>query len=240
MIELIIKLKKALRFLTKLKRFLNFNQFYLKNYSMKKIFAVLSIASLAAVYSCKTDKTKTTEVKKERVIAKKTDAQVKTEIDNLVQEMDATWNEMMATDDHKIDNLQTLLARIGRGKNFDKKVLSELVTAQNNLKGQRYDRLGMISVAAVDRYDSAQVKLMDATNKLLEESNLTSTDSTIAKLAHQIQEDDSRVPIQRGHYDKAAKTYNQYLKDYQPQIQKLGPPYTEMKPAPLFVEQPLL
>lgn len=206
---------------------------------MKRIFVILSIASLAAVYSCKTDKTKTSEVRKERVIAKKTDAQVKTDMDQLLSELDGAWNEMIASDDQKIENLQTLLARIGRGKNFNKKELSDLISAQSKLKAQRYDRQGIVSVAAVDAYDSVQVKLLDATNKLVEESNITATDTIAVQLANKIQDDDSRVPIQRGHYDKAAKNYNQFLKDYEPQIRKLGPPYSELKPMPTFVEQQL-
>src|SRR6478735_2335734 len=207
---------------------------------MKRIHLLLFAAFCIAFYSCKTDKTKTTEVKKERVIAKKTDAQVKAEMDNLLKEMNTAWNEMIASDDQKIDNLQTLLARIGRDKNYDKKALTEVIAARNNLKAKRYDSLGIQHVAAVDAYDSAQIKVMDATNQLIETTNLASRDTIAGKLASQIQEDDSRVPIMRAHYDRAAKNYNQYLKDYQPQLQKLGKPYNELKPVPLFVEQPLL
>lgn len=206
---------------------------------MRRILYFLSVVSLVGIYSCKTDKTKSTEVKKERVIAKKSDSEVKSDLDNLIREMDATWNEMIASDDQKIDNLQTLLARLGRDKSYDKSSLTELLNAQQNIKAQRYDRQGVASVAAVDAYDSAQIRLMDATYKIVEEANLSQRDTVAGKLVSQIQEDDSRVPIFRGHYDKAAKAYNQYLKDYQPQIQKLGPPYTEMKPVPMFVEQQL-
>ncbi|MFC5271922.1 hypothetical protein [Adhaeribacter terreus] len=207
---------------------------------MKRILFVLFGTFCIAFYSCKTDKTKTTKVKKGHVIAKKTDAEVKSDLDNLQKEMDAAWNEMMASDDQKIENLQTLLARIGRDKSFEKSALTELLTAQNKIKAQRYDRQGVASVAAVDAYDSAQIKLMDATYEIVEDANLSQRDTVAGKLVSQIQEDDSRVPIFRGRYDKAAKAYNQYLKDYQPQIQKLGSPYNEMKSAPLFVEQPLL
>jgi hypothetical protein len=207
---------------------------------MKKILFIFCCFSLIGTYSCKTDKKETkVATKKERVIAKKTDTQLKADLLKLQQEMDAAWIEMIASDDQKIDNLQTLLARVGREKSYDKKTLSGLLSAQNNLKKQRYSQEGISSVAAVDTYDSVQVKLMDDTNNLISTSNLAERDTVAARLATKIQEDDSRVPILRGHYDKAAKTYNQYLKDYQPQIRKLGPPYTEMKPMPLFVEQQL-
>jgi hypothetical protein len=147
---------------------------------------------------------------------------------------------MIASDDQKIDNLQTLLARVGRDKHFEQKDLTTLLAERDNLKKQRYDRPGIKDVAAVDAYDSAQIKLLDATYQLIETNNLAARDTIAGQLASKIQEDDSRVPILRAYYDKAAKNYNQYLKDYQPQIQKLGAPYSEMKPAPLFVEQPLL
>jgi hypothetical protein len=206
---------------------------------MKRILVVLCWVSLIGFYSCKTDKKVTKTTKKDRVIAKKTDAEVKTEMDELLREMEATWNEMIASDDQKIDNLQTLLARIGRDKKYDKKALSEVISARDNLKGKRYDRLGISNVAAVDSYDSAQIRILDVTNELTSASNLTSRDSIAAEISNKIQEDDSRVPILRAHYDKAANNYNQYLKDYQPQIQKLGAPYKDLKPVPLFVEQQL-
>ncbi|MBK0404577.1 hypothetical protein I5M27_16395 [Adhaeribacter sp. BT258] len=207
---------------------------------MKRIPFILFAAFCLAFYSCKTDKTKTTKTTTDRVIAKKTDTQVKADLDNLLQEMDATWNEMIASDDQKIDNLQTLLARVGRDKNYDKSQLTTLLAERENLKTKRYDRQQIKDVTAVDAYDSAQIKLMDATYQLIEANNLAARDTIAGQLASKIQEDDSRVPILRAYYDKAAKNFNQYLKDYQPQIQKLGPPYSEMKPAPLFVEQPLL
>ena len=206
---------------------------------MKRILVLLSSILLIGFYGCKTDKTKTNTTKKERVIVKKTDAQVKADMDNLLRELDSTWNEMIASDDQKIDNLQTLLARVGRDKNYDKKALTEVLAARDNLKVKRYDRKGIADVAAVDAYDSLQINILDATNQLVESTNLVARDTIAAQLASKIQEDDSRVPILRAHYDRAAKNYNQYLKDYQPQVQKLGPPYNELKPVPLFVEQQL-
>jgi hypothetical protein len=206
---------------------------------MKRILVVLSIASLAAFYSCKTDKTKTTETKKERVIVKRTNAQVKSDLDSLQKDLDNTWNEMIASDDQKIDNLQTLLARIGRDKNYDKQALTDLISARDNMKAKRYDRSGIANVAAVDAYDSVQIKILDETYKLVQSSNLADRDTIAGNLVNQIQDDDSRVPLYRAHYDKAAKNFNQYLKDYQPQIRKLGPPYSELKQVPMFMEQQL-
>lgn len=206
---------------------------------MKKILFVLLGAFCLAFYGCKTDKTKTENVKKGRVIAKKTDAQVKTEMDALLAEMDATWNEMILSDDQKIDNLQTLFARIGRDKNFDQKELSDVIAARDGLKKQRYSKEEIGDVAAVDAYDSLQIRIMEKAYDLAANNNLTLRDTVAASLVKQIQEDDSRVPIARGRYDKAAKNYNQYLKDYQPQLQQLGPPYADLKPVPLFLDQPL-
>src|SRR5688572_14984434 len=122
---------------------------------MKRILYILSVVILTGIYSCKTDKTKTSEVKKERVIAKKTDAQVKTEMDGLLQEMEQTWNEMIASDDQKIENLQTLLARVGRDKNYDKETLTQVISERNNLKTKRYNRQEINNIATVDAYDSA-------------------------------------------------------------------------------------
>ena len=206
---------------------------------MKRIYFLLFASLCIAFYSCKTDKTKSTKTTKERVIAPKTDAQVKADMDRLQEEMDNAWNEMIASDDQKIEDLQTLLARVGRDKKYDKEALTVVIAERNNLKSKRYDRQGVKNVAAVDAYDSAQVKVLDETNRLMESTNLASRDTVAGKLASKIVEDDSRVPIMRAHYDRAAKSYNQYLKDYQPQLQKLGLPYKELKPVPLFVEQQL-
>ena len=206
---------------------------------MKKIILILCAVSLIGFYGCKTDKTKTKETKKERVIAKKTDAQVKADMDELLAGMDAMWNQMIASDDQKIDNLQTLLARIGRDKNYDKVMLTSAIEARDSLKKQRYGREGVGNIAAVDAYDSLQIRIMDQAYELADNNNLALRDSIAASLVHQIQDDDARVPILRAYYDKAAKAYNQYLKDYQDQLQKLGPPYSELKPTPLFVEAQL-
>ena len=206
---------------------------------MKKILYILSVVSCIGFYACKTDKTKTTKSTKERVIAPKTDAQVKADLDNLLGELDRTWNEMIVSDDQKMDNLQTLLARIGRDKNYDKQALTDVIAERDNLKVKRYNRQGIGNISAVDAYDSAQIKVMDATSALVESTNLAARDTVAGQLSSKIQEDDSRVPIMRAHYDKAAKNYNQYLKDYREQIQKLGPPYSELKPVPTFVEQQL-
>ncbi len=206
---------------------------------MKRIFFLCFAVLLLGIYSCKTDKTKTTASKKNRVVAAKSDTQIKSDLDAMIQEMETTWNAMIASDDQKIDNLQTLLARVGRDKNYDKKALTDVIAARDNLKVKRYDRQDIAHVTAVDAYDSLQIRIMDATNQLLDNSNLAARDTVAGQLANKIQEDDSRVPILRAHYDRAALKYNQYLKDYEPQIRKLGPPYQDLKPMPLFVEKEL-
>jgi hypothetical protein len=203
---------------------------------MKKIYPILLALFLLAFYSCKTESTKTEKKKTERQIVKKTDAQVKADIDSLIQLTETQWNTMIASDDQKLDNLQTLMARIGRDKKYDKKALTDLIAARNQVKAQRYDRQGIANVAAVDAYDSLQIKLMDATNDIVSKSELTQRDTVAASLVNNIQEEDSRVPILRAYYDNAAKAFNQYLLDYQPQLQKLGPPYNTLQRMPLFVE----
>src|SRR5687768_2415412 len=116
---------------------------------MKRLLIIICCFSFIGIYSCKTDKKETKITKKERVITKKTDAQVKSDLLKLQQEMDAAWIEMITSDDQKIDNLQTLLARIGRDKNYDKNTLSELLNTQRKLKKQRYSQKSIASVAAV-------------------------------------------------------------------------------------------
>src|SRR5687768_5733356 len=123
---------------------------------MKRILFIFFALLLIGFYSCKTDKTNTS-TKKGRVIAKKTDAKVKADMDNLLHDMHSTSNEPNASDDHKIDNLQTLLARVRRHKNYDQQALTQEIAARDNQKVKRYDRQVIASVAAVDSYDSNQI-----------------------------------------------------------------------------------
>jgi len=200
---------------------------------MKRILLVFTLFSIA-FYSCKTDKTKTTETTKENRIVKKTDMEVKAETDILLKNLDQAWNEMMVSDDQKLDNLQTLLARVGRDKNFDQKALSEVLAARDNLKTQRYNRETMADISEVDAYDSVQIKVLDMTNELLEAADLLARDTIAAQLSNKIQEEDSRGIFYRAHYDQAARNFNQFLVDYKAQLQQLGPPYSQLKPVPLF------
>jgi hypothetical protein len=206
---------------------------------MKRLLIIICCVSFIGIYSCKTDKKESKTTKKERIIASKSDSQVKSGLVKLQQEMDAAWIEMIASDDQKIDNLQSILDRARKDKSNDKKTSSELLTGLKSLKKLRYSQKDIANVAAVDTYDSIQVKLMDDTDNLISSSNLTTRDTIAARLSNKIQEEDSRVPILRGHYDQAAKAFNQFLKDYQPQVRKLGQPYTDMKPMPFFMEQQL-
>ena len=195
---------------------------------------VLGIALASVMAGCKNDGTKKTE--EEEVIVKKSDATLKSELDMLQDSSETRWTKMMASDDQKLEDTKALLDEISKGSVYDKDTQQKLLAANERLKKLRYERLTMTD-PEITAYDNSTDSLLRAVYDFTSNTPKATENENIKQLVTDIQNADGQVGLLRGRYDILAKQFNKYLKDYQPQLQKMGEPYNNLKPLPLFEVQ---
>jgi hypothetical protein len=202
---------------------------------MKLRYKVLLFCSAVLVYGCKTDSTKKTEETKE-VIVKKSDETIKSELDMLTDSTETKWNVMMASDDEKIQDIKRLLDEISKSSVYDKETRQKLLAANERLKKLRYERLTMTD-PEITAYDNATDSLVKALYDFTGNTPRATENEEVKNLVTQIQDADGSVGLLRSHYDIQAKRFNDIIRNYQPQLQKMGKPYQNLKPLPLFEVQ---
>ena len=202
---------------------------------MKLSYKVLLFCGAILVYGCKNDASKKTEEKKE-VIVKKSDETIKSELDMLQDSTETRWNVMMTSDDEKIEDVKRLLDEISKSSVYDKETQRKLLAANERLKAMRYDRMTMTD-PEITAYDNATDSLLKALYDFTGNTPKATENQDVKNLVTEIQDADGSVGLMRSHYDIQAKRFNEIIRNYQPQLQKMGKPYQNLKPLPLFEVQ---
>jgi len=189
------------------------------------LFGLLIITASAA--SCKRDGSKSASLNPASAKA------VKAQLDILRDSVDKKWQVMTDNDDRKIGVTRLLLQELQKVPGSNASQLQGLTKANDRLKVIRYDQRSMASSELIDRYDAAQDSLLHALYPVAAPDGAAPTESA-RNFVEGIQQLDAGVVGYRVQYDRAAKTYNNYLQLHQAELQSLGGKYAELQPLPLF------
>ncbi|SNC60320.1 hypothetical protein SAMN06265337_0233 [Hymenobacter gelipurpurascens] len=161
---------------------------------------------------------------------------VKTQVNILRDTVQARWQEMVASDDAKLQNTQQLLTILETQPDANREQVNYIRRANTRLKILRYDQQNMAESARIDAYDVAQDSVLRMVyNMALPADKEPPTD--IKTLTTQIQDANAEVVVFRIRYDQAATRFNNYLQVHGAELQQLGGQYSKLKPLPLFTLQ---
>ena len=138
-----------------------------------------------------------------------------------------------AADDQKITLTRLLLKELQPLPGQDAAQLQAFSQANNRLAARRYDQRTMVTSARIDAYDAAQDSLLQRLIPIAAPNGAAPSENA-RNYVEGIQQLDARVVGDRVKYDRAAQSYNNYLRLHQAELQALGGQYAEMKRLPLF------
>ena len=142
-----------------------------------------------------------------------------------------TWQRMTDSDDEKISNVKRLLQEISYTKVHNRALLDSLLRMQTALPAKRYTMETMVS-EQIDAYDQATDSLLQQIPRLMASVPDLESYPLCAKLSQEIDSANQAVLMNRIHYDKYAKLYNQFIREHADALEKTG--YAKQKPKPLF------
>ena len=160
-------------------------------------------------------------------------AEAKVQFDILRDSVDVKWRVMTESDDQKIAITRLLIREITQTPGQNPAQLQALAQANARFKARRYTQQSMAESASIDRYDTAQDSLLHVLLPVAAPNGGAPTENA-RNFVEGIQELDASVVTYRVQYDRAAKTYNNYLRLHGPALQTLGGKYAGLAPLPLF------
>lgn len=159
---------------------------------------------------------------------------VKQEIDLINDSLNASWNNMTNSDDQKIKDIKRLLDEVSYTGKYNVLLLDSLVALQKQLSIKRYDAVTMNDSQKIDAYDQATDSLLKATFRLVNTTPEIENHPIAKTLIEDIMAADNNLVLYRARYDRWVKEYNDYIKKQSGKLEKLGPPYSELKKKPMF------
>lgn len=149
----------------------------------------------------------------------------------LTDSVDVSRKAMIETDDNKISNIKRLLQEVSYTKTHNPSLLDSLQRLQTALPGKRYTPETMAS-ERIDTYDLATDSLISALPRLMAGVPNIESYPLCAELNQEIQAANEGVLVERIHYDKHARAYNQFVKEYSKELKEGG--YENLQPKSLF------
>ncbi|GAA4012839.1 hypothetical protein GCM10022408_27030 [Hymenobacter fastidiosus] len=160
-------------------------------------------------------------------------AAAKVQLGILRDSVTARWEQMIASDDDKVQATTRLLQELERQPGTNRPQLQQLTRANTKLPARRYDQQTMASSAAIDAYDAAQDSVLHLVYGIAQPA-AGPVSAPAQQLTSDIQAADSEVVGFRLRYDRAAKQFNNYLALHQVALASLGGKYRKLQPLPLF------
>jgi len=149
----------------------------------------------------------------------------------LTDSVDVSWRAMIKTDDNKIMSIKRLLQEVSYTKTHNTPLLDSLQSMQTALPGKRYTSETMIS-EQIDAYDFATDSLISSLPRLLASVPNIESYPLCTELNQEIQAANEGILVERIHYDKHARAYNQFVKEYAKELKEVG--YGDLMPKKLF------
>jgi hypothetical protein len=170
---------------------------------MKKLLVSTIVMSLLFFASCNKPK-KNIEVKNE---SQSFLVEIKTNKDSAA----VAWKRMMSNDDLKFKNMIALLNNISYIPGADEKKVNEIKKEIDLLWKTRYDSTKM-RAAIVDGFDSKTSELINKIFELKDKTKGIEKYANISNIQAEITEaDNNTLLLDRAHYDKWAKKYNELI-----------------------------
>ena len=195
---------------------------------MKKLFPLAFFLLMAAFTACKTDR-----ANKAAAVDPVSPAAAKAQLDVFRDTIDVRWAKMIASDDAKMRDTEQVLRELQKQPGADAAQVQQLTRANERLKSLRYTQQTMAVSERIDAYDNAQDSVLRAVYAVALPAGGPANE-TVQSLTASIQAADNEVIGHRVRYDQAAKQFNNYLKQHEPELSKLGNEYSQLQPLPLF------
>ena len=169
---------------------------------MKKIIGIVFL-SIILLQACKKE-TKKVETKSEDKV-NLADIQIHKDSANVA------WKRMMANDDQKFKNMLALLDNISFISGSNEKVIKQVKTEIETLWKSRYDSTQM-TAANVDGFDQKTSELISKITDIAQKTPGIEKYANCSNLQQEISNaDNNTLLLDRAHYDKWAKEYNNLI-----------------------------
>ncbi len=136
---------------------------------------------------------------------------------------DTAWNEMMASEDRKIENIRLMVKELGLIEGSSAKHLEEINGHLEDLKKSRYDRLSMAKSNLIDRYDSLTNALIGELRSEINTNKEAVKYQVINQLMQEIQAADDSVLFLRKAYDRKIDLCKNFVQENRKKIRKFIP-----------------
>jgi hypothetical protein len=158
---------------------------------------------------------------------------LKTVFQDINGQLELSWNQMMADDDAKLDNLRRILQEVEYSGNYNRLKLDSLKQHIDNLQQVRYDQQTMSDSDLINLYDSITTQVMGEVTIFTTRLEQFEQYPIMGQLLQEAFEADDRVLRYRIDYDRTAKQYNAFINDHQEHL-PLVAKQKELQPKPLF------
>ena len=189
---------------------------------LRRIFLILTLG--VAVAACKNTSTS---------LSPSAVDSLKTVFQDINGQLELSWNQMMADDDAKLDNLRRILQEVEYSGNYNRLKLDTLKQHIDNLQQVRYDQQTMSDSDLINLYDSITTQVMGEVTIFTTRLEQFEQYPIMGQLLQEAFEADDRVLRYRIDYDRTAKQYNAFINDHQEHL-PLVAKQKELQPKPLF------
>ncbi len=160
--------------------------------------------------------------KKARTLSVDTLDSLKLTYQQINNELEFSWTEMMMDDDGKLENMRRILQEISYSGDYSVVTHEGLKKEVEDLAAIRYDRETMSNSDLITNYDdktnTTMSGLMEFTTGLPQFEQYP----LMGQLLQEVFEADDRVLQYRIQYDRAVKSYNQFIEENEPYLEQIA------------------
>lgn len=158
---------------------------------------------------------------------------LKTVFQDINTQLEAAWNTMMLDDDDKLSNLTRILQEVEYSGDYNRLKLDSLKKDIDQLAAVRYDQQTMSDSDLINLYDSMTTQAMGEVTVFTTRLSQFDQYPLMGQLIQEVFEADDRILRFRIDYDRAAKQYNSFIEEHEPDL-PLVAKQKVLQPKPLF------
>lgn len=158
---------------------------------------------------------------------------LKTVFQDINTQLEAAWNTMMQDDDDKLSNLTRILQEVEYSGDYNRLKLDSLKKDIDQLAAVRYDQQTMSDSDLINFYDSMTTQAMGEVTVFTTRLSQFDQYPLMGQLIQEVFEADDRILRFRIDYDRAAKQYNSFIEEHEPDL-PLVAKQKVLQPKPLF------
>lgn len=158
---------------------------------------------------------------------------LKTVFQDINTQLEAAWNTMIQDDDDKLSNLTRLLQEVEYSGDYNRLKLDSLKKDIDQLAAVRYDQQTMSDSDLINLYDSMTTQAMGEVTVFTTRLSQFDQYPLMGQLIQEVFEADDRILRFRIDYDRAAKQYNSFIEEHEPDLPLVAKQQV-LQPKPLF------